>query len=144
MALRLAVDGETSQAVERHAEAMTVEGEFRVGVAHGHGGVRVRPVGDVDLATVGCLRERLEEAVAGAGRIVLDLRAVTFLDSSGLHLAVDTHRWAVRSGVEFVIIAGPPAVQHAFDAAGLTAWLPFVDGTTGPSRASGFARDGRR
>ena len=129
MALRPAVDGNLSHATGGHDRPMPTEAWFRVAVAHEHGGVRVRPIGEVDLATIGRLRERMNEAMAaGADRVVLDLRATTFLDSSGLHLALDTDRWATRNGTEFVIIVGPSAVQHAFDAAGLSAGMPFVDG----------------
>jgi anti-anti-sigma factor len=129
MVLRLAVDGQASRAGDREAEPMLSEVEFRVGVSHERGGVRIRPVGEIDLATIGRLRARVGEAMATrAHRIVLDLRAATFLDSSGLHLALDIDRWATRNGAEFTIIPGPPDVQHAFDASGLSAQLPFADG----------------
>jgi anti-anti-sigma factor len=126
MVLRLAA--EEQQAGDGGAPVMLPEVEFRVAVSHEGDTVRIRPVGEVDLATIGRLRDRTGEAMAtGAQRIVLDLRAATFLDSSGLHLALDIDRWATRNRVEFVIIPGPPDVQHAFDASGLSARLPFVD-----------------
>jgi hypothetical protein len=34
---------------------------------------------------------------------------------------------ATHNGTEFAIIAGPPAVQLAFDVAGLTQQLPSLD-----------------
>jgi anti-anti-sigma factor len=132
--MQLAQDADVPEAGDRQARASAPDAEFRVGVLHEDGAVRVRPVGDVDLATIGHLRARMAEAMAtGAARLVLDLRATTFLDSSGLHLAVDTDRWATRNGIEFLIIAGPPVVQRAFGAVGLTARLPFVDGMRHPS-----------
>ena len=101
---------------------------FRIDVAEERGAVRVSPVGEVDLATVGRLRERLDESLdAGVGRVILDLRGATFCDSSTLHLAVDANDRAVRMGIEFVIVAGPPGVQRTFDIAGLSDRLPFVD-----------------
>jgi anti-anti-sigma factor len=102
--------------------------EFRVDLAHEHDAVRVSAAGEVDLATIGRLREHIHEAMAiGTGRVILDLRATTFVDSTALHLAVETHEWAARTGVEFVIIPGPPAVQRTFDIAGLSSRLRFVD-----------------
>lgn len=140
MALRLCV-----QATDGDGQAMPAAVEFRVGVAHEHGGVRVCPIGDVELASIGRLRERMSEAMAaGADRVILDLRATTFLDSTGLHLALDTDAWATRNGTEFVIIAGPPAVQHAFHAAGLTERLPFVDGTQRLSYTTRLRAPGKR
>ena len=49
--------------------------------------VRVCPIGEVDVDTVGVVRAQLDElTVAGFTHVILDLRDVTFLDSSGLHL----------------------------------------------------------
>jgi anti-anti-sigma factor len=49
--------------------------------------VRVRPVGEVDLATVGVVEAHLAElASAGFKQLTLDLRAVSFLDSTGLRM----------------------------------------------------------
>jgi anti-anti-sigma factor len=58
--------------------------------------------------------------------VILDLRGTTFLDSAGLHLAVDATASAARNGIQFSIIAGPPDVQRTFIVAGLSE-LPFVD-----------------
>ena len=143
MALRLAADREVAQASDGHGQAMLEDVEFRVDMTHEQGGVSVCPVGDVDVATIGRLRERInEEMAAVADRVILDLRATTFLDSSGLHLVVDTDAWATRSGTEFVIIAGPPGVQHTFDVAGLSGRLPFVDGREPLSNATRLDRLG--
>ena len=128
MALRPAVDREITRTSEADTEAMPGPVAFRVDVAVEHGAVRVCPVGEVDLATVGACRARIDEAMAaGAGRVILDLRKTTFLDSTGVHLALDTVRSAARNGAVFAIIVGPHAVQHTFDAAGLRARLPFVE-----------------
>jgi anti-anti-sigma factor len=128
MASGLPVNREDTRDRAAHAEAMRAAAEFRVDVAREHDAVRVSPVGELDVATIGHVREHLGEAMAsGAGRVILDLRETTFLDSSALHLAVETHDWATRSGAEFAIIPGPPPVQRAFDVTGLSARLPFVD-----------------
>ena len=111
-----------------NAEEMLAAVSFRVDVAQERGAVRISPVGDVDLSTVGRLRERLDEAMeAGTGRVILDLRGATFIDSSTLHLAVEAHDRATSTGIEFAIVAGPPGVQRTFDVAGLGDRLPFVD-----------------
>src|SRR5262245_26440888 len=95
--------------------------EFRVDVAQETGAVRVCPVGEVDTATIRELRARLDEAMAsGARRVILDLRGTTFLDSAGLHLAVDATASAARNGIKFAIVAGPPEVQRTFVIAGLS------------------------
>jgi anti-anti-sigma factor len=141
MALPLAGHAEVSAAGDRHVQATPADVEFRVGVLHEDDAVRVRPIGEVDLATIGRLRERTAEAVAaGPNRLILDLRGTTFLDSTGLHLAMDLERWATRNGIEFLIIAGPRIVQRAFRAAGLSGRLPVVDGTRHPIAAGAGSR----
>ena len=51
----------------------------------------VQPRGELDLATVETLRAALDD-IKGAGRLVLDLRGLSFIDSRGLHLLVALHR----------------------------------------------------
>ena len=128
MALRPAVDREIPRTCDADAETMGDTVAFRVDVAVEHSAVRVCPVGEVDIATAGACRTRIDEAMAaGAGRVILDLRKTTFLDSAGLHLALDTVESAARNAAQFAIIAGPHAVQRTFDVAGLRARLPFVE-----------------
>ena len=106
-----------------------------VEVAREHDAVRVCPVGDIDMATVGRLRAHIDEAIAsGTSRLILDLRKTAFLDSAGLHLAVDTDSLARRNGIAFGIIAGRPTVQRTFEVAGLSTQLPFVSVVQRPVR----------
>jgi anti-sigma B factor antagonist len=90
--------------------------------------VRVCPIGEVDLDTVDIVRAQLNELrVAGFTCVVLDLREVTFLDSSVLHLAIEAQTASSADGWAFGIIEGPANVQRAFEVAGLRDRLPFVD-----------------
>ena len=77
--------------------------------------------GDIDIATVDELRARLEPLEAP---VVLDLREVTFIDTSGLRLVLERH--AALDGA-FALVAGPPAVQRLFDIAGVADRLAFVE-----------------
>jgi anti-anti-sigma factor len=89
---------------------------------------RVVPAGELDLATVGQVDARLRTLHAsGFRRLVLDLRRLTFLDSTGLHLAMSWDTRARQDGIAFTLIAGPREVQRTFDIAGLTDALPFAD-----------------
>jgi anti-sigma B factor antagonist len=101
--------------------------EFRVEVEPDRDVVRICPIGEIDLSTVGEVRAQLDELrSAGFRRLVLDLRRVTFLDSSGMRLAFDAHATAAADGIEFAIVPGPAAVQHTFEVAGLSDRLPFI------------------
>jgi anti-sigma B factor antagonist len=109
-------------------------------VAYERGGVRVRPIGEIDMGSIDRLRERTNEVMAaGPTRLVLDLRATTFLDSSGLHLVLEMDEWAAANGAEFMIVGGPRAIRVAFDAAGLSACLPLVDGAQYAAHAATFS-----
>jgi len=115
-------------------------GSFWVDVHAEPEGARVSPHGDVDLATVDTIRDQLEECIArGCERVHLDLRAVTFLDSTGVHLVLETAAAARAAGWELVLIEGPAKVQRTFELAGVRDGLPFVAGhdipRATPSRA---------
>jgi anti-anti-sigma factor len=89
--------------------------------------VRVCPFGEVDMATVGQVRQQLENATSsGAKHVVLDLRGATFLDSTGLHLALEADAASREQGWEFGLVGGPADVQRIFDLTGARARLPFL------------------
>ena len=99
---------------------------FRVEVHPERDSVRVVPVGEVDIATVGEVDARLRELdQAGFRELVLDLRQVTFIDSSGMRLVMACHTAASENGTDFTVLEGPPAVQRIFQVAGRLDFLPF-------------------
>jgi anti-sigma B factor antagonist len=78
-------------------------------VDHRHDAIHVLLTGEIDVAAVPAVTRSIQRALANHGRrIVINLDAVTFLDSSGLGAIVGGYRDAVRLGVGFSI--GPPAV----------------------------------
>lgn len=69
-------------------------------------------VGEVDASTQDRLRDQLIDALEqGATEVVVDLRDVTFLDSSGLRGMVE----AVQRGAVLTLRHLQPAVQRVFD-----------------------------
>jgi anti-sigma B factor antagonist len=85
----------------------------------------VRPQGELDMATAETLRAALD-AVENAGRLVLDLRGLSFVDSSGLHLLVALHERAQRDGFQLTLIAPAAPANKAIRLSGLDQALPFV------------------
>jgi hypothetical protein len=63
------------------------------------GRVRVAPVGELDLLTAEPLVQTVRELRrSGVEHLVLDLRGLSFIDSSGVRLAFDsTPRWRVTA-----------------------------------------------
>src|SRR5215213_9708506 len=91
-------------------------------------GVRIRPVGEVDLATVDVVQAQLAELKArGFSQLTLDLRAVSFMDSTGLRMILEWDASSRVDGFAFRLVAGSPAVQRLFDLTGTRERLDFVE-----------------
>lgn len=89
--------------------------------------VRVAPAGELDLATAPKLEIELQELRdSGFLRIVLDLRGLTFMDSSGVALILREDALARANGHDLALIAGPPAVQRVLGLCGLLDRLSFA------------------
>jgi anti-anti-sigma factor len=87
----------------------------------------VQPVGEVDLANVALVAQRLDDArAARAGHVILDLRGATFVDSTALHLALGWQEKAGRERFSFAVAVGPGPVWRAIEAAGLGGVLTLV------------------
>ena len=103
---------------------------FRCDVERDGDGLRITLEGELDLATAPEVEAALREPVDGdgtPGRRVLDLRGLTFMDSSGLRTILSANGAARRDGWTLQIVAGPPAVQRVFEICGVTDGLRFVD-----------------
>jgi anti-sigma B factor antagonist len=87
------------------------------------GGVVIAVRGEVDMATAPELRTALDDAVdGGASRVVLDCRALEFLDSSGIGVLVAARKRLGDTG-ELVIDSPPAHVRKVLDITGVTAHL---------------------
>jgi anti-sigma B factor antagonist len=85
--------------------------------------------GELDIATVPLFEASLERSCAPETiALTLDLREMTFIDSTGLAAVVLASKVAERNGYEFALVRGPAAVQRLFELTGLTDALPFLDG----------------
>jgi anti-sigma B factor antagonist len=99
-----------------------------VQTSNGSDAVRVCVEGEVDLSTAPELEAALQQALEGpAVRLVVDLRGVGFLDSSGLSLLVRQDRLTRKIGRRMIVIKGPPHVQQVFEISGLSTHLTMVD-----------------
>jgi stage II sporulation protein AA (anti-sigma F factor antagonist) len=114
-------------------------GAFRCDVIPVREFVRVVPIGELDLASVNVLDQALRELLeAGFTCLVLDLRRLTFIDSSGIQLVVRYQRRLKAEDRQFSLIAGPPQVQRVFKLTGLLDGLPF--GPRGDAAAAPLRR----
>ena len=60
-------------------------------------------------------------------KLVLDFKGVTFMDSSGIALAVRAQRRMAGLGGSAILCHVPPQAKKVFDAAGITRMVPIVE-----------------
>lgn len=78
--------------------------------------LRIAVAGDLDLTSSPALVDRFDAALERVpGRIVLDLRGVTFADSTGLAALIRCRRRAVRGGTALVLDVGDGAIARLLD-----------------------------
>jgi anti-anti-sigma factor len=87
--------------------------------------VRVSAAGEIDACSAPRLAAALEESIAVGRAVVLDLEAVTFLDSSGVQAVGMGYRRSVAAGIELRVNATARVVLRPLQLSGLWA---LVDG----------------
>ena len=98
---------------------------FRIAVTPDEDRVLVAPVGELDLSTAVPLEEEIKGLQDRGLDIVLDLRGLTFLDSSGLRLLVNARGEALEAGTTFSLIDGASRVCRVLDITGLRSHFEF-------------------
>lgn len=93
----------------------------------GDDGIRLALIGELDLATLHLLEQELEQIGPNEKRLVLDLRRLQFIDSSGLHALLRADRRLSDAGGQLTIVRGPRAVERLFQLTGLDSRLRVVD-----------------
>ena len=96
---------------------------------HNQGGASVLTVaGELDLRTSPELEERLSRAFdAGAELVILDLRGIEFMDSTGLRVLLSAHQRAHESGRRFALVRGADQVERVLTLTGVREMLTIVD-----------------
>lgn len=71
--------------------------------------------GEIDMATAGMITDHFEALAQGdKTELVLDMTAVTFIDSTGIHALVEGKRLIYDRGSKIVLIPSEP-VRRLFD-----------------------------
>ena len=86
--------------------------------------------GELDLATAPTLVERADALLEGGTQaMVLDLRDLAFIDSTGLGAIAGIDRAARKAGVPFSLVPGPANVQRVFEISGTRGAFTWTDAT---------------
>ena len=89
----------------------------------------VAPTGELDLSGAAILEDELDRLAAEPelATVVLDLRGLEFMDSSGLRLVVMADMRARETGRRFTLVRGGDTVHRVFEITRMSERLEFVD-----------------
>jgi anti-anti-sigma factor len=105
-----------------------VERSFQLEVRSEDRAAVIAVSGELDLASAPELEEELQRVAAnGAELVILDLRELQFIDSTGLGLLIKAHRQAESMGRKFAIVRGQSQVQRLLGLTGIEERLTLVD-----------------
>src|ERR1041385_8567280 len=91
-----------------------------VSAAREDDGVRVVLAGELDIGSAPEVEEVLRKVESdGVSTLTIDLRGLTFMDSTGLRMLVAAHKRAQDAARVLRIIRGPAPVQRILDLTGL-------------------------
>ena len=103
--------------------------EFSITAADRDGRAHLTLRGELDLATAAELEQLVNESLDAGNEVVVDLRALEFMDSSGIRVLVAAHARAARVGARLFIVrpASGSAVAKIVEVSGLDGELNIVD-----------------
>ena len=89
----------------------------------------VVPRGELDMASAPELEQAVLPRLHEGAWVVLDLRSLDFIDSSGLRVVVGAHRAAESDGGRFTCVRGTPGstVHRIVEIAGIDGVIEMVD-----------------
>jgi anti-sigma B factor antagonist len=106
--------------------ATSVESSFNVETRNQ--AVVIGVTGELDLASSPALERELEQGVASQAEVVVvDLRQLDFMDSTGLSVLVRAHQRATETGKRFGVVRGPQQVQRLLSLTGVADRLTLAD-----------------
>ena len=102
--------------------------ELRISVTAGTAHTLVTLDGECDLNTGRQLRDVLTSEVSrGAQRLIVDLSALTFMDSTGMQVLLSTRSVLAVRGGTLVLVAPQPVVARILELTGANKIIPVYD-----------------
>ncbi|MGA3147161.1 MAG: STAS domain-containing protein [Acidimicrobiales bacterium] len=113
--------GQATVGIPHEGERVSVDHAFGISEHAEDGLLRVAVRGEVDVATAPTLREHLYDAVdRSSGVVVVDLSAVTFIDSTALGVLIGAQERSRDHGTQLRIILNEARIVKIFEITGLT------------------------
>lgn len=105
-----------------------MQSHFRVEVRNAEHATVISVGGELDLASSPALEEELERvADSGADVVVIDLRELEFMDSTGLSVLVRAHQRAEEEGRRLGLVNGSQQVQRLLALTGVAERLTVAE-----------------
>ena len=113
---------------------MDVVEPFAIDIDERDDRVVVTPRGELDMATAPELEQVVMSRLLDGRWVVLDLRGLDFIDSSGLRVVVGAHRSAEERDGRFTCVRGAPGstVHRIVEIAGIDGVIEMVDDPAQP------------
>jgi anti-sigma B factor antagonist len=106
---------------------MAVEGNLRIEVNREGARTMLRLDGELDLASAPLLESEVESALQDdPAAIVLDLRGLEFIDSTGLRMILSLDQRCAEGGQTFALVRGSQQVQRLMNMTRVAEHLKFV------------------
>jgi anti-sigma B factor antagonist len=107
-----------------------VQSHFRVEVRSEDHATVISVSGELDLASSPALEEELERVSESDSEVVIvDLRELEFMDSTGLSILVRAHQKAEQQGRRLGLVNGSQQVQRLLTLTGVAERLTLADTT---------------
>jgi stage II sporulation protein AA (anti-sigma F factor antagonist) len=75
--------------------------------------------GEIDMSAHEVLVAAFSKELLGTDCLIVDLSAVTFLDSTGINALISGHKEAEAAGKQFIVVPGPEQVMHTLKVTGV-------------------------
>jgi anti-sigma B factor antagonist len=121
-------NGTLSMGQRRSVGSRTVQSHFRLEVRNQGPATVIAVSGELDLASSPALQEELDRVAASDSQmLIIDLRALDFMDSTGLSVLVRAHQRIEEQGRQLAMVKGPQQVQRLLSLTGVAERLTLVD-----------------
>jgi anti-anti-sigma factor len=115
-----------AESIEYAVSCKRVERQFRIDVLENGSCVILALFGELDVASSTALEAELARA-RERECVIVDLRELDFIDSTGLGVLVKEHRHAQENGGRLAVVRGTGQVERLLSLTGLADQMPVAD-----------------
>lgn len=101
-------------------------GGFEIDVVSMNGVCRVALRGEIDISTAPALQRSMAELLGSSRDLVVDLRELGFIDSTGVRTILRADAQMRSAGGSLRLVPGPPGIQRVLSILGVLDHLEFT------------------